>query len=1106
MLWRATIVVLALSIYLLTLLSPLARASSGIDWVFMVYMSGDNDLEPQALMDLEELEQVGSSDRVVFVVYIDRSPKNYESAEYLPDLSAYGEWDDSRVYLVKKHPEPGIGSEILSQPGEVNSGDPQVLADFVAYVHMKFKAKHYALILWNHGSGVDVAVDETDRDVITLDELREVLDALARAGIHIDLVGFDACLMSTVESMYAVADYVDYIVASIENEPNPGWYYTPIALELVRNPSMSPEELAKIIVRSYQDFYEKEGYNAATLAAFSLQEVSSKEIEEAVKSLADFASKNPQVVRNVREQVQEHGVQEGIGGVTVDYIQLINLLEQKGLSGKAVDFARKLEVARVVSYAGEAFRGSSGVGIFFPRVNLNKFYTSVSSLPKITGWDKALLKIVDISPEISQQPVVEAEVQAGIPGGEGGVGGGAETYGFLASAGHFDVDGRPGEEVMVIVNTYTDKGMASQLIVVSLEGSSLKTVTNKIIDVGSNEGDELYTITTLEADVDNDGKSELVVLDQLYVDGMIPQARVLVVEPVNGKVLDYVSIDEFAVGGGGVGDVNGDGKPELVVVGTAYNIGEYGYVESSKAQVFVASLPSLELLDQFSLGSRRAVFIEGSSLALADINGDGVDEMFISTIKYDDQYNHLSDLDEVVIIGYRGGDKEVLGSIKASVYDMDAGDVDGDGLPELILASVLSPKIAIVKVAGRDAGKVLAEIDFSNTKYDYAGGVSIFDLDGDKVNEVVIILVDVDEYGYPQEAGMRVISVAGQVKLEYSADDLLYGDNIRIPMAVDMNGDNKPEMVYIALDAGIISLSLHEIENYVETTGGVQGVVLGENNEPISGAKVIIHVPRQEAAYYTKTGPDGSFRFDNVPASTYELIVIHGEQVAYMDIVVRPGEYTNVTVRLGSQEAASSEQGQSEEAQTTTTQQQETTTTTTTSTPTPQPSTTTTTTTLQHSETTQAHTENGQGQQTITTTTTTTVTVVTTTATSEGEQTETSTTSTPQATQTSTQQVTSREEEATTPEPQLNISIPPIQIVNTTSTPSKTTTSLTTQSTTQTKTLKTSLLQTQGEGKATSTPLYFYVAPGIIIGLAIAYVALKKKSTSPPWPPPPPPT
>ena len=115
------------------------------DWTVLVYLDADNNLELPGLRDLNEMEAAGRADGVNVLVQIDRA---------LDESDADGDWSETRRYLVTADKDPDqVISEQVASLNEVNMGDPQVLADFLAWGINNYPANHYALILWDHGAG-----------------------------------------------------------------------------------------------------------------------------------------------------------------------------------------------------------------------------------------------------------------------------------------------------------------------------------------------------------------------------------------------------------------------------------------------------------------------------------------------------------------------------------------------------------------------------------------------------------------------------------------------------------------------------------------------------------------------------------------------------------------------------------------------------------------------------------------------------------------------------------------------------------------------------------------------------------------------------------------
>lgn len=225
---------------LLSLLAaPLAHAA---DWTVLVYLAADNDLESYALDDFLQMATVGSTDRVNVVVQFDRSQGYVQS---------YGDWTTCKRFRITAGMTP-TADNALSDLGEPNTGDPQVLTDFLAWGKASYPADRYAVILWNHGGGwrspaqadrnptwKGIAWDEDPQakgDCLLTAELRTAFD---QSGLTPDLVGFDACLMGMVEVAYELSRLqhpASVMVASPEVIPGEGWPYDTLLADLVAHP------------------------------------------------------------------------------------------------------------------------------------------------------------------------------------------------------------------------------------------------------------------------------------------------------------------------------------------------------------------------------------------------------------------------------------------------------------------------------------------------------------------------------------------------------------------------------------------------------------------------------------------------------------------------------------------------------------------------------------------------------------------------------------------------------------------------------------------------------------------------------------------------------
>ena len=236
-----------------------------IDWLLgksvkettiMVFINAKNDLERFGLKDMNEMEMIGSSDKINVVVQIGRMA-GHDASE--------GDWTGVRRYLIKKDTDTArVTSPIVEDLGSLDMGDFRNLSAFGKWAKEKYPAKKYMMIVWNHGDGwlKNKPAAATDNKGISYDEetgnhltTPELAAALRDMG-GVDVYGSDACLMQMAEVIYEIKDSVKFIVGSEETEPGDGYTYNLFLGPIVANPGMSAEQIAKVAVDGYSDHYQ----------------------------------------------------------------------------------------------------------------------------------------------------------------------------------------------------------------------------------------------------------------------------------------------------------------------------------------------------------------------------------------------------------------------------------------------------------------------------------------------------------------------------------------------------------------------------------------------------------------------------------------------------------------------------------------------------------------------------------------------------------------------------------------------------------------------------------------------------------------------------------
>lgn len=364
------------------------------DWTVLAYVNGDNNLEQDAL---DDIEQMTKAEATRFIVLVDRSDSY--SSEPLGDL---GEFTDTRLLRI----EDGEVS-VIDKPGELNMGDPSTLRTFVASGLKHYGRSHNALVVWDHGGAWNGAAwdDSSGGDNLTLAELDEAIgEALqGRDPAKLDLIGFDACLMSTYEVASALRAHTNYILASEEVEPGGGWDWSSLSTEGGSTTRSLAESVAKAFTRESADA----GAEDSTLSLLDLRHLD--DLDKALMSLAKALKKTnarlaPGRIGAGRSAALSFGRDPDPAN---DYFQvdLGDLISQltpiRGLGDAVSEVRRALSKVVVLKHNGPVTANAAGLSAYFPPT-VDLVRAAYDDVPEIGPWRTVLVtyfKMVDAVPD-----------------------------------------------------------------------------------------------------------------------------------------------------------------------------------------------------------------------------------------------------------------------------------------------------------------------------------------------------------------------------------------------------------------------------------------------------------------------------------------------------------------------------------------------------------------------------------------------------------------------------------------------------------------------------------------------------------------------------------
>lgn len=359
-------------------------------WTVCLYLCGSNLETKQgwATKTLEELKAADMPGNVSFVI------ETGGSAKWRNDTVPSAE---NRRYTIE-----GGQLKDLGTAGKGSMGEEETFADFLTYCENEYPAEHTAVILWDHGGGPlkGACFDETKKmDALTLTELDNAFRTgiEARNGRAYDIVGFDACLMSTLETAVMLADDAQLMIASQEIENGAGWDYLPLITAI--GEQQSSEDIAKAVCDGYYAKCESKGKSAAaTLAVTDLTQAEKLDqaLSDAMSEILGTEEYRTSELRRLKFNTRSA---ETFGGAS-DNEGMSNLVDLWAMahenggglpeSSAWVQLEYAINDAVLYHVGGSAVSGANGLSVWFPQVYDYTDFNDYQEFSPLTGYREAL--------------------------------------------------------------------------------------------------------------------------------------------------------------------------------------------------------------------------------------------------------------------------------------------------------------------------------------------------------------------------------------------------------------------------------------------------------------------------------------------------------------------------------------------------------------------------------------------------------------------------------------------------------------------------------------------------------------------------------------------
>jgi hypothetical protein len=244
-----------------------------------------------------------------------------------------------------------------------------------------------------------------------------------------------------------------------------------------------------------------------------------------------------------------------------------------------------------------------------------------------------------------------------------------------------------------------------------------------------------------------------------------------------------------------VADINGDGKPDLV----SANLGD------NTISVFINTTPNGASTPSFAAAQTFATGSSPWALTAVDLNGDGLQD--IAVVNLDD--NTVSVLINTTVNG-----SATAGFVAQQVFaagngpqSVAAGDINGDGLQDLVVVGYADNSVSVLlntTVPSSTTAGFASEQIFNAVSSSFS--VSVVDVNGDGLPDVVVA-----DAGSSTAAVLVNTTVTGSGTVDFAPEQDFSADGgwSTAVVVADMNGDGMPEITLVNAGSGEVDTLLN---------------------------------------------------------------------------------------------------------------------------------------------------------------------------------------------------------------------------------------------------------------------------------------------------------
>jgi len=359
------------------------------NWTILVYMNASNDLDAYSLPNVLQMQQAATNSSVRIIVQWKQSTK----------VSVGATFNGTRRYLIKPSQGLQLVSQLVQNLGSgVDMGIPKTVNQFIAWGKANYPADHYAVVMWDHGSGwlpeakvlkpakkpMAVSFDDETGHAIQIWQLNQAFQSQP-----VDILAFDASLMQMDEVAYQLIGCASYVAGSEESPPGAGYPYQLAFAEFANNPTGSPLTLSKAFVDAMTQYapYDSDNIEQSVIDTTQLSAVAAAASNLSSTLVANASTIDP-IIPQVRTNTQSYllsNVQYYFDSIDLCN-QITALTSNQAVETACANYNAAASAAIVWEGHNTHSPGSHGLSIDF---SPSSYFSTVSADYSLLSWNAA---------------------------------------------------------------------------------------------------------------------------------------------------------------------------------------------------------------------------------------------------------------------------------------------------------------------------------------------------------------------------------------------------------------------------------------------------------------------------------------------------------------------------------------------------------------------------------------------------------------------------------------------------------------------------------------------------------------------------------------------